>query len=166
MLIFLIGFMGSGKSTTGKKLAKRLGYAFVDTDKQIVQRLGMSVNEIFDRLGEEKFRESEARLLHELLQKKNLVVSTGGGLPCRGNNMDRMNARGHTVYLKMKTEALYRRLAARKEKRPLIRDLSDTQLKAFIRTTLLEREKFYNKARHVVEGRKVSTEDLVKLLRA
>ncbi|GAG82863.1 unnamed protein product [marine sediment metagenome] len=92
MIIFLIGFMGSGKSTTGKQLAKRLGYTFVDTDNLIVERLGMSVNEIFDRLGEKTFRKNETRLLNELILKNNLVVSTGGGLPCYGNNMDAATA--------------------------------------------------------------------------
>ena len=87
MNIFLIGFMGSGKSTTGKKLARKLGYAFMDTDSEIVRRFSMSVNEIFDRLGEDRFRDAEVRLLNELIRRNNIVVSTGGGLPCHGENM-------------------------------------------------------------------------------
>ena len=97
MIIFLIGFMGSGKSTTGKQLAKCLGYGFVDTDKRIVERFGMSVNEIFDRLGESRFRESETGLLNELCAKDNLVVSTGGGLPCHADNMEIINRSGISV---------------------------------------------------------------------
>ena len=165
MIIFLIGFMGSGKSTTGKQLAKRLGYTFVDTDNLIVERLGMSVNEIFDRLGEKTFRKNETRLLNELILKNNLVVSTGGGLPCYGNNMDLMNLHGQSVYLKVSSSALHDRLSSRKNKRPLIKDLSDAELMAFIENKLYEREEYYNRARHVVRGLVVNVEDLVKMVK-
>ena len=165
MIIFLIGFMGSGKSTTGKQLAKRLGYNFIDTDNLIVEKLGMSVNEIFDRLGEKSFREHETRLLNELILKNNLVVSTGGGLPCHGDNLDLMNIYGQSVYLKASSSALHDRLSSRKNKRPLIKDLSDVELMAFIENKLSEREEYYTRAKHVVRGLDVSVEDLVKLVK-
>jgi len=165
MIIFLIGFMGSGKSTAGKLLAKRLGYTFIDTDNRIVVRLGMSVNEIFDRLGEKSFRENEIRLLKELILQDNLVVSTGGGLPCYGNNMDLINLNGQSVYLKVSPSALYDRLSSRKYKRPLIKDLSDTELMAFIENKLSEREEYYSRARYVVRGLDVNVEDLLKLVK-
>ena len=157
--------MGSGKSTTGKQLAKRLGYTFIDTDHLIVERLGMSVNEIFERLGEKSFRENETRLLNELILKNNLVVSTGGGLPCHGDNMDLMNIHGQSVYLKVSTSALYDRLSSRKGKRPLIKNLSDAELMAFIESKLSAREEYYNRARHVVRGLDANVEDLVKLVK-
>ena len=157
--------MGSGKSTTGKQLAKRLGYNFIDTDNLIIERLGMSVNEIFDRLGEKSFRENETRLLNELILKNNLVVSTGGGLPCHGDNMDLMNIHGQSVYLKASSSALHDKLSSRKNKRPLIKDLSDVELMAFIENKLSEREEYYTRAKHVVRGLDVSVEDLVKLVK-
>jgi shikimate kinase len=164
MIIFLIGFMGSGKSTTGKRLAGRLGYSFLDTDSQIVKQFGMSVNDIFDRLGEKKFRESEVNLLNELVLRKNLVVSTGGGLPCHGDNMDVINRHGISVYLKVSPSALYRRLVTRKYKRPLIRDLTDTELQKFIEQKIEEREPFYSRAKYVVEGLNVDLDMLIRLL--
>lgn len=165
MIIFLIGFMGSGKSTTGKRLARRLGYTFLDTDSQIVEQFGMSVNEIFDRMGEEKFRECEVRLLNELIRRKNMVVSTGGGLPCHGDNMDVINRHGISIYLKVSPSALYQRLYTRRHKRPLIRDLSDAELKTFIEQKIAEREPFYSRARFVVEGLDADPNELVRLVR-
>ena len=164
MIVFLIGFMGSGKSTTGKKLARRLGFAYLDTDSRIVSEFGMSINEIFDRFGETKFRESEVRLLNEIIQKKNVVVSTGGGLPCHGGNMDVMNRNGISIYLKVSPSDLYRRLSTRKLKRPLIRDLSDEDLQRYVERKLTERESYYLKARYTVEGYNPSLDELVGLL--
>jgi shikimate kinase len=164
MIIFLIGFMGSGKSTTGKKLAMRLGYAYLDTDSQIVSKFGMSVNEIFDRLGEEKFRDAEFRLLNELIRRKNIVVSTGGGFPCLGENMEIINRYGFSIYLKVSPSDLYQRLSTRKQKRPLIRDLSDADLKRYIDQKLAERESYYSRARHTVDGLHVSQDELIRLL--
>ncbi|MFC2081408.1 shikimate kinase [Bacteroidota bacterium] len=165
MIVFLIGFMGSGKSTAGKQLALRLGYSFVDTDQLIVEKFGMTINEIFDSLGEEAFREGEASLLNELISKRDLVVSTGGGLPCYGDNMDVINNNGISVYLRLVPDALFNRLVFRKYKRPLIRDLSDEELRAFINEKLAEREPFYNKARHILDGLKVNAGELEKLVR-
>jgi shikimate kinase len=164
MNIFLIGFMGSGKSTTGKKLARKLGYAFMDTDSEIVRRFGMSVNEIFDRLGEDRFRDAEVRLLNELIRRNNIVVSTGGGLPCHGENMQLINRNGISVYLKVSPADLYQRLSTRKHKRPLIRDLDEKELKHFIESKLAEREPFYSMANHTVRGLQTGPEDLIRLL--
>jgi len=165
MIIFLIGFMGSGKSTTGKKLAGRLGYAFLDTDRQIAREFGMNINEIFDRLGESRFRESEARLLKEIILRRNVVVSTGGGLPCHGDNMDIINRNGVSIYLKLSPSDLYQRLSGGKRKRPLIRDLSDSELLRYIERKLSEREFYYLQSRFTVDGRNPNLDELVGLLR-
>lgn len=157
--------MGSGKSTTGKKLAKKLGYEFLDSDTLIVEQYGMSINEIFDHLGEESFRESETRLLKELISRSNLVVSTGGGLPCHSGNMDIINRNGISIYLKVSYSVLFNRLLNRKYKRPLIRNLSDQELKFFIEKKLSRREPFYNKATHIVRGLDVEIDELVDLIR-
>jgi shikimate kinase len=164
MIIFLIGFMGSGKSTTGKELAKRLGYGFVDTDKTITEEYGMSVNEIFDRFGEEVFRSNETRVLKSLATRKNLVVSTGGGLPCHSDNMDFINRHGISIYLKASPDALRDRLKTRKKKRPLIRDLSDKELKIFIKKKLQDREPYYKMARYKVKGLEVKVKEIMALV--
>jgi len=157
--------MGSGKSTTGKELAKRLGYGFVDTDKRIVEEFGMSVNEIFDRLGEEMFRSSETRVLNDLISRNNMVVSTGGGLPCYGNNMDIINRHGISIYLKASPKVLAERLSSRKQNRPLIKDLSDEELRKFIKKKLKERKPYYKMARYTVAGLEVKIKELVSLVR-
>jgi shikimate kinase len=164
MNIFLIGFMGSGKSTTGKKLSKLLGYSFVDTDELIIDRLGMSINDIFKHLGEEKFRENETGVLNKLVTEKNLVVSTGGGLPCYGENMDIINRHGISVYLKVSPTDLYSRLSPGKYKRPLIKNLSDEELMKFIENTLSEREAYYSLAHHTVTKLDVDLKKLMKVL--
>src|SRR6188768_135637 len=99
MLIFLIGLPGSGKTTLGKQLAERLGYAFVDTDEEIVKREGRSIPDIFTQDGEDKFRLMEKEVLEELVGKTNTVVSTGGGLPCFHQNMFMIRNKGMAIYL-------------------------------------------------------------------
>ncbi|MFC2113543.1 shikimate kinase [Bacteroidota bacterium] len=165
MIVFLVGFMGSGKSSKGKLLATHLGYDFMDTDKEIVEQLGMSINDIFRKFGEVKFRESETSLLNDLVTRNNLVVSTGGGLPCHAGNMDHINRLGCSIYLKVSPTQLFSRLSSRKYKRPLIKDLSDKELMDFIERTLSEREAYYEKARHVLMGLEVSIDELVNLVR-
>ncbi len=163
MIIFLIGFMGSGKSTTGRRLSSKLGYDFVDTDEVIIDRYGLSINEIFFQIGEEKFRESETLLLNELIQKESLVVSTGGGMPCHSENMELINANGCSIYLKLSPQALFSRLSPGKHKRPLIKNLNDEELMSFVEETLLEREPLYSKAKHVV-GFDTDLEELLALV--
>ncbi len=158
--------MGSGKSTTGKELAKRLKYGYADTDSIIIEKFGMSINEIFLRLGEARFRESEIRVLNDLVSRKNIVISTGGGLPCHGENMDIINRYGVSVYLKASPEELTDRLSTRKEKRPLIKDLSDKELLDFIKEKLQEREPHYEKARYTVGGLEINIRELVALVSA
>src|SRR5690606_32439248 len=97
-LIFLIGFMGCGKSTLGKKVATKTGYSFIDLDELIVQKIHMSISDYFESHGEAAFREIERDTLHSLYGSKNTIVATGGGTPCHLNNMEWMNKNGKTVY--------------------------------------------------------------------
>jgi len=110
MRIFLIGFMGSGKTTVGQKLARRLGYSFIDMDMQIEKESSMSINQIFKELGEDGFRRREHDLLLRIIRMDNVVVSTGGGVPCFDNNMELINQNGMSIYLKMTPESLVKRL--------------------------------------------------------
>ncbi len=156
--------MGSGKSSLGRQLAGRLGYGFADMDQIIEEKEGMPVGDIFSSMGEEKFRELERETLEMLAGKDDLVISTGGGVPCQPGNMELMNNSGISVYLEMDPAALFERLKTRREKRPLIRALSDPELREFIQDTLGRREKFYRKAKFTVDGSKRDVNMILDLL--
>lgn len=151
MLIFLIGFMGSGKTTLGRPLAHRLGYGFVDLDKMIEEKAEATVSEIFAARGEEGFRALERACLEEVIAGGgDVVVSTGGGTPCFYDNMKAMNAGGVTVYLKLAPAALADRLAGAKTCRPLVAGKSPEELVRYISETLAVREVYYGEANVVV----------------
>jgi shikimate kinase len=152
MIIYLVGYMGSGKSSAGRKLAGKMHFRFIDMDEAFRQKYGFTVSESLDREGEEVFREKEAELLREMPLNEYLVVATGGGTPCFHDNMDYMNDNGLTVYLKMHHKSLFRRLTEAKTERPLLKGLKGKQLLSFIRQHLEEREVFYNQAKIIVKG--------------
>lgn len=146
--LFLIGYMGCGKSTLGRKLARRLQVDFADTDALIEEREGASVADIFQLAGVEYFRQAERAVLEELIASdRPLVVSTGGGLPVWSDNMARMNAAGTTVYLARTAAQIASRLSPYgRQKRPRLRALSDDELVAFMERDMAEREPFYGAA--------------------
>lgn len=151
MRIFLIGYMGCGKSSIGRALAQRLGVPFFDTDTAIEQRCGASVSAIFAERGEAAFRALESDALAQAAGLDQAVVATGGGAPCFGDNLERMNAAGLTVYFKMSPEKLASRLYRGKHKRPLIADKSDAELLAFIALNLEKREPCYSGAKLIIQ---------------
>lgn len=162
MLIFLIGFMGSGKTTLGHPLARRLGYDFIDLDKAIESGEGCSVSEIFASKGEDEFRLMERRYLQDVIVRGgNVVVSTGGGTPCFHANMELMNANGVTVYLKLSPGMLAARLAAAKVCRPLLAGKSLSEMEEYIVDTLAVREEYYQQANVVVAN---PSRDVAKLI--
>jgi shikimate kinase len=144
--------MGSGKTTAGKKLASRLGYSFMDMDSEIEDENRMTISRIFDEKGEEEFRRMEHELILRLVRMDDIVVSTGGGVPCFYNNLELINNNGISIYLKMKPEDLLKRLKGSKYERPLIRDLSPEELDQYINEKLKEREPYYLKSKYVVDG--------------
>lgn len=162
--IFLIGFMGSGKSTLGAQLARRVGYQFIDMDHMIEETAEMSIPEIFNDHGEEVFRKWEYDILRELCRREKLVISTGGGAPCHSNMMDLMNTHGTTIYLKLSPEALKTRLIHSSTERPLIMGKSEPELLDFIKSLLEKRELFYKRAAHIVDGISLQSQDLARLL--
>ncbi|HXC06502.1 MAG TPA: shikimate kinase [Bacteroidia bacterium] len=164
MKIFLIGYMGSGKSTLGKKLANQLGYAFIDQDKLIEDTLGKSIHEIFEEEGESYFRETEHSMLISLLEKDNVVISTGGGTPFHHNNMELMNQHGLTIYLKMSADTLLSRLRQSKDTRPLISGKSEEDLYHFILTHLEDREPFYAEAQYKVKAKDLDVKKLASFI--
>lgn len=150
--IFLIGYMGAGKTTLGKAFARELGLAFVDLDWYIEERFHKTVRQIFAERGEEGFRELEKRMLHEVGDFEDVVVSVGGGTPCFFDNMDYMNQAGETVFLDVDVEVLFRRLKVAKQQRPLLADKTDEELMTFTVEALRKRLPFYTKAKHVFNG--------------
>jgi shikimate kinase len=157
--IILVGFMGVGKTTLGKKMAHKLNYHFIDTDHIIESKENLSVNEIFQSRGEDYFRQLEDDLISHL-PKENTVIATGGGLPCRDNNLQRLNGLGVTIYLKRPSKELFARLNQSKDKRPLIANLTDDQLEHFIEEKLEEREVFYNQC-HIIADRDNQFPDVI-----
>jgi shikimate kinase len=162
--IFLIGFMGSGKSTLGLKLANLIGYHFIDMDHLIEETAEMSVPEIFSEHGEEVFRKWEHDILRELCLQEKLVIATGGGAPCHSQLMDIMNAFGTTIYIHMPPEALKDRLINSRTERPLIKGKSEPELLDYITALLEKREKFYSRAELIVDGINLQSKELAKLL--
>lgn len=165
MRVFLIGFMGSGKSTLGRQLARKLGLEFVDQDEYIEKKAGLTIAEYFTQFGESAFRKFEHECLKELLLIDNTVISTGGGAPCFYNNIDLMNQHGIAIYLKLKPETLKSRLKHAQTERPLIKDKSEEELLDFIKKKLTEREPYYLKAKHIIESMDLKSEDLFQLIR-
>lgn len=138
--------MGSGKTKTGQLLSRKLSYEFIDTDNLIESSEQKSVTEIFKDEGEAAFREIERGILEETSHKTNCVISTGGGLPCFFDNMELMNKSGMTVYLKVPPNMLVSRLLDDKNKRPLLMDLDESQLRTKVQEQLQEREFYYEQA--------------------
>lgn len=151
-IVYIIGFMGSGKTTAGKRLASSLKWYFVDLDKKIEEHTGLKIPEIFSLHGEDHFRLIEAEVLRSLVTVSNTVISTGGGTPCYANNMEFMLGTGFTIYLKLTPGQLLSRLSRSSDERPLIKNLTGERLLNFIGEKLAFREKWYEKSELVTDG--------------
>ena len=150
--IYLIGYMGSGKTTIGAKLAKKLGFEFIDIDHFIENRQRKTISEIFSEKGEDAFRLIEHNALEEISLFENVVISTGGGAPCFYNNMELMNKSGFTVYLKTSPEELTKRLSNAKNERPLLKGKTTEEMQVFIAENLEKRNHYYNQARLIFDA--------------
>jgi shikimate kinase len=160
MRIFLTGFMGSGKTTLGKKLAAKLGYTFIDLDHVFEEREQLTITEYFKTYGEKRFREQESILIKTAIYPQNAVVSTGGGAPCYFDNMEWMNANGTTVYIQLPPRVLAHRLEHDSNQRPVLMDKQGDALVAFIEDKLKDREPFYQKAQITANGIGLTAEKL------
>ena len=146
--VYLIGYMGSGKTTLGKAFARDAHLQFIDLDWYIEERMHKTIKDLFAERGESGFREVERNMLHEVGEFENVVIAAGGGTPCFFDNMDYMNRTGETVFLDASLEALFRRLKVAKAKRPLLADKTDEELMQVIRDGLDSRMPYYGKAKH------------------
>ncbi|MGJ1264189.1 shikimate kinase [Sphingobacterium spiritivorum] len=162
--VFLIGYMGSGKTTIGKKLANKMNVPFIDLDEEIVKHIGMPIAQYFETHSEEAFRNLE----REFLQKQegvNGIISTGGGTPCFHDNMNWINERGISLYLKMTPKSLWDRLSKSDvKKRPILLGLKGEELYQFIESKLQEREPFYNQAHIIFEKLDRNLDEIIQLI--
>lgn len=151
--IFLTGFMGSGKTTVGKKLARLLRLTFIDMDEYIEKREKLTVKSLFENFGEATFRKIERSCLEEILKKdERLVVALGGGTICYENNLEKIKKAGLLIYIELPVATLTQRLEGSKIKRPLLKNLKAEELTAFIDNKLNERKDYYASAHIKVSG--------------
>ena len=160
MRVYLIGYMGSGKSVLGRELALKMNFDFVDLDQLIELQRNESINTIFKEHGEASFRDIEKEALHKTKDLKNTVIATGGGAPCFSDNMSWMNEIGLTVYLNVTLGKLYHRLILSKKDRPLIKDKPDLDLMEYMMENLFLRETFYSKAKLICEDDDLTSDKL------
>jgi shikimate kinase len=163
-LIFLVGFMGCGKTSWGRKLSADLEYDFIDLDHVLEAKAGMTIAEYFAANGEEAFRKLESEILKETQYPENAVVSTGGGLPCFFDHMDWMNSHGQTLYIQLSPKALANRLENAKTPRPVLQGKKGDELVEFIEHKLAERENYYLQATHIISGIDMSVKSLREVI--
>lgn len=164
MNIYLIGFMGSGKSSTGRKIASSLRWNFADTDKIVEEQEGATVPEIFEQKGEEYFRKAETRALRFASERSRSVIACGGGTPCSAENMEIMKSTGVTVYLKMPAGALASRLLRSKTKRPLLRGAGESGMTERVQELLAGRSSWYEQADIVIDGMNDTVEEMTSAI--
>ena len=163
MKIFLIGFMGSGKTFWGKKLSEKLGLPFFDLDEQVEAQEGKTINEIFAQEGEEYFRLHEKDTLHIITESHDsFVMSTGGGTPCYFKNIDYMNKSGTTLWINTSIDLLFERLMKEKEERPLLKNMQDDQLKRFIIKKYSDSKIYYEQASVIIDDANNSMEEILE----
>jgi len=161
MLLSLVGMPGSGKSTVGRQLSRRLALPFFDSDHVIEHRLGCSIREYFEHEGEERFRDLEAQVIGELTSQASAVISTGGGAVLRLENRQRLHACGQVIYLRSRPEELFRRLRHDRT-RPLLQ-VSDPLQR--LRDLHAERDPLYSEAAHfTIETGRPSVNTLVNMI--
>ncbi|MDX9909219.1 MAG: shikimate kinase [Bacteroidales bacterium] len=164
MKIYLIGYMGSGKSTLGRRLAGHAGLQFIDMDHYIEQRNCKTIPQIFAQEGEEEFRKKERKALEEISAFSDVIIATGGGAPCFFDNIDFMNRTGITIFLNIDPDILASRLMRSKTERPLIKGKSKQELVQFIDETLKIRHKFYSRAHYQITQPDIDLQAVMKMI--
>lgn len=152
MKYYLVGYMYSGKSTFGRKLAEEKALEFLDLDRAFEERYHYTVPRFFATFGEQAFRQLETQLLHTTAALDNIVIATGGGTPCHSGNMDFILAQGTAIYLRMSVDDLVARALRSRNPRPLMQGLSEADMRAKISAQLKEREEVYLRAPVILDG--------------
>lgn len=166
MRIFLTGYMYSGKTTIGRKLARILELPFYDLDDYFEVRYKISIIKFFEKYNEELFRKLEREALSDLIrQHEDVLISTGGGTACFNDNMKLMNNSGLSVYVEMSLKSIITRMQASKKKRPLLMQVPEDELEAFIKQHLEERRKYYQQSRLSIRGESVDINEISRLIR-
>lgn len=164
MKVFLIGFMGSGKSYIGKRLAERLGFQFIDLDDYLEQKAQRTISTIFEEEGEDYFRSLERACLHEMATFEKVVVSTGGGTPCFFENIQWILENGVSVFLDPNINLMVQRLKSETEKRPLLANQDAVTLRDFIEDKLRQRRPYYNQATYTIPITASNQKEIVELI--
>ncbi|MCH5239223.1 MAG: shikimate kinase [Muribaculaceae bacterium] len=163
MIIFVVGYMASGKTTFGRALAEKLGVNFIDLDQYIEETSGAKIPEIFKEKGEAGFRELEKEMLHSSVENAgNSVIACGGGTPCYFDNMEFLNNNGITVFLEASTPVLISRLQAENQSRPLMADKTDDEIQEKVLTQLCERLPFYMESKLKWHGDDLETPEEIE----
>lgn len=151
MKIVFVGYMASGKSAVAKEVASELKLNLIDLDAYIEEKENCSISDIFKNKGEIYFRQKENLYLNELLDKKeSFILSVGGGTPCFAGNMEAIESKSTSIYLRASIVTIYDRLINEKAKRPIVAEIANEDLKEFIAKHLFERAAFYEKSTHVI----------------
>lgn len=163
MIISLMGYMGSGKTLVSKELSVLNNFKIFDLDTEISKQNNHSITEIFKEKGEIFFRKIEKEVLEKILStEKNIILSLGGGTPCYYNNIDSINEKTISVFLKTNVKTLAQRLSSEKDKRPLIQNISNEDLPEFIAKHLFERNPFYNQAKITINTDNLSAREIAE----
>ena len=165
--IYLIGYMGAGKTTIGKALERHTSLSFIDLDCYIEGRFRKTISQLFAEKGEASFRELERRMLHEVSEFEDVIISCGGGTPCFFDNISYMNECGKTIYLKVSVAELAARLEGGKHTRPVLKNRSGEELRQFIQENLQARSSFYEQAQGIFDAEAMTTvEDVNQIVEA
>ncbi|MBR1798974.1 MAG: shikimate kinase [Bacteroidales bacterium] len=152
MKYYIVGYMYSGKSTFGRRVAIEKDLDFLDLDDAFERRYHFTITDFFARFGEKAFRQLEEKILLSTEKMDNIVVSTGGGTPCFGSNMDFMLHHGTVIYLRMNADEICARAETSHRQRPLLQHLSDSQRRTFVEQQLSQRETFYSRSHIILDG--------------
>ena len=162
--IYLVGYMGAGKSTAARRLANRLGFEAYDTDSMLEEKYKVSVNDFFHKYDETLFRKLESEVLKSTENLANAVISTGGGTPCFNDNMAWMKAHGTTVFLRISPQTAVDRIVHSRKKLPLAENKSEAELLAYVETHYGARLPFYEQADFTVKGENCDIDEIIKLI--
>ena len=165
MRIYIIGFMGSGKSSYGQELAEEIGYSFVDLDREIEKQEKASINDIFNTKSEDYFREAEHKALLKTEADDRTIIATGGGAPCFHDGITWMNDHGYPIYLKLFEDELKKRIEPGMAHRPLLAGIDAEGLEGFIHKTLKDRAYYYHQARMVIDPVLLTPANLAEVLK-